>query len=119
MSDVEKRVKSLEIAVKGLDARITRIVGDLNRVNKDAYDAVTALEKQVYKTMDKIGDNVAAQNKVNQTAYNHITALEKRFSAMESHSDKVAKMADPKVAERNLMKFIDSALKAYDKSKKR
>ena len=79
---------------------------------------VDKLEKRVKALEDKLNRNLGTMQKFMDESASRIVKLEKRFVKVEKSSKKLDKFANPRNQERNLMKLVDSALKAYDKSKK-
>ena len=102
--------KDLERRVAKLEGRITEIVRDLNAVNQKTYKHVTLLESRVTGV-------VKGLNQVNQKTFDHVTKLEKRFFKFDKWQKKTGKFANPKVQQKQTMKLVDAALKAYDQKK--
>jgi len=103
INNIEKRLIKLE-------GRFEKLVVDANRLNEGIARVVGDLQKRFDR-------NLRDQNTVNAKAYKHVSALEKRFLKLDKSAKKMKKTADPKIMERNTMKLVDQALKAFDKSR--
>jgi len=75
------------------------------------------IEKRLVKLEGKVETFYRDQVRVNNEAYRHVIKLEKRFSKMDKHTKKMKKVTDPRQMERNTMKLVDQALKAFDQKK--
>lgn len=76
---------------------------------------INDIERRLAKLEARVETNLRDQNKVNLTAYKHVMKLEQRFAKMDKAASKLAKMADPRARERETLKMVDNALKAFDK----
>ena len=80
--------------IRRIEKRLTALEGRVDRIVNDA---------------DSIHESIAK----------HVGKLEKRFAKMDKHTKKMKKQMDPRQLDRNTMKLVDQALKAYDKQKGR
>ena len=103
INNIEKRLVKLE-------GKVESFYSDMVRINNEVHRHVTKLE-------DRFNRNLKDQNRVNAQDHKYITALEKRFGKMDKNSKKMTKQVDPRLMERNTMKLVDQALKAYDQKK--
>jgi len=78
---------------------------------------INSIEKRLIKLEAKVEGFYKDQIRVNNEAYRHVIKLEKRFSKLDKHSKKTKKLTDPRNMERNTMKLVDQALKAYDQKR--
>ena len=108
MADIDK----IEKRLTKLESRFNNLITAADRLHESIGRVVGKIEKRVTA-------NVKGQNKVNTKIYKHITALEKRFTKIDKHTKKMKKQVDPRQMERDTMKLVDQALKAYDKQKGR
>lgn len=106
MADIDKTEKRL---IK-LESRFDSAISDLNKVNQRTHDEIIKLEKRVEKAIRSI-------NKVNATTHKHVTTLEKRFGKFDKTAKKMGKRTEPRLLEKNTMKLVDQALKAYDQKR--
>ncbi|MCR8723458.1 hypothetical protein [Frigidibacter sp. ROC022] len=119
MSGLDRRVADLENRVDRNLKIMQKFMDGAAKTVSDVRSRVDKLEKETRVTMARLENNLISQNKVNQKAYDHISALEKKFMKVEAVGKQTMKAADPKMQEKQLMKLVDSALKAYDKNKRR
>jgi Holliday junction resolvasome RuvABC endonuclease subunit len=110
-SDIETRLNKLE-------DRLSSVVDSLNKVNRTTADRVIAMEKNFQKLEARLTSVVASLNKVNQTTHDHVVKLERGFANLEKQAAGIEKMANPKEMERNTIKLVESAIKAFEKKKK-
>lgn len=103
--------KDIERRVNDLEARLSRTITDLNRVNQKTHDEVVKLQTR----LDRV---VSDLNSVNQKTHDYVMKLERNFHKLESQTHKVEKLADPKVQERSLKEIVDRALASYDRKRK-
>ena len=103
INNIEKRLIKLE-------GKVENFYSDMVRINNEVHRHVTKLE-------DRFNRNLKDQNRVNAQDHKHISTLEKRFGKIDKHSKKIKKQVDPRQMERNTMKLVDQALKAYDQKK--
>jgi len=103
INNIEKRLIKLE-------GKVEKFYADMVQINNEVHRHVTKLETRFDR-------NLKDQNKVNATAYKHVTSLEKRFLKLDKSAKKMKKTADPKLMERNTMKLVDQALKAFDQKR--
>lgn len=78
---------------------------------------INNIEKRLVKVEGKLEKFYSDMVRINNEVYRHVTKLEKRFNKFDKHTKKMKKQVDPRVMERNTMKLVDQALKAYDKQK--
>lgn len=105
INNIEKRLIKLE-------GKVEKFYTDMVKINNEVHRHVTKLETKFVR-------NLKDQNTVNAKAYKHVTTLEKRFGKLDKSAKKMKKTADPKSMERNTMKLVDQALKAYDQKRKK
>ncbi|MFN3825107.1 MAG: hypothetical protein ACK4GW_10970 [Pseudorhodobacter sp.] len=124
--------KEIEARLNKLEARLSSVVDSLNKVNRTTADRVIGLEKEFHKLESnlsshgkeiskletKLGSTISALNKVNQTTHDHVVKLERSFVKLEKQTEVIEKQSSPKELERNTLKLVESAIKAYDKKKK-
>ena len=103
-------INSIEKRLVKLEGKVENFYSDMVRINNEVHRHVTKLE-------DRFNRNLKDQNRVNAQDHKYITALEKRFGKMDKNSKKMTKQVDPRAMERNTMKLVDQALKAYDQKK--
>jgi len=110
LDDVDRRLTKLE-------ANVASMVTSLNRMNADTHDHIVAMEKSVGKLETRADSLVSNLNKINASNHDHIVSLERKFAKLEKGTAKIAKVADPRKSEKNLMELVDKALAAYDKKR--
>lgn len=76
---------------------------------------INDIDRRLAKLESRVDTIVRDQNKVNLSAYKHVIKLEQRFAKMDKAASKLAKVADPRARERETLKLVDNALKAFDK----
>jgi uncharacterized coiled-coil protein SlyX len=110
-NDVESRLNKLE-------DRLSSVVDSLNKINRTTADHVMRLEKDFHKLEARLTSTVTSLNKVNQTTHDHVVKLERGFAKLEKQAGEIEKMADPKTMERNTIKVVETAIKAFEKKKR-
>ena len=103
-------INSIDKRLIKLEGRFEKLVVDANRLNEGIARVVGDLQKRFDR-------NLRDQNSVNAKTYKHVSVLEKRFLKLDKSTKKMKKIADPKLMERNTMKLVDQALKAFDQKR--
>jgi len=78
---------------------------------------INNIEKRLIKLEGKVEKFYTDMVRINNEVYRHVGKLEKRFNKIDKHAKKMKKQVDPRQMERNTMKLVDQALRAYDKQK--
>ncbi len=103
INNIEKRLVKLE-------GKVEKFYTDMVKINNEVYRHVTKLE-------NRFNRNLKDQNRVNAKDFKHITKMEKHFAKLEKFFRKSKKNIEPRQMERNTMKLVDQALKAYEQKK--
>ncbi|MBL1434917.1 MAG: hypothetical protein COB08_001780 [Rhodobacteraceae bacterium] len=103
--------------IDNIEKRLIKVEGKLEKLHTDMVRVNNEVHRHVTKLEDRFNRNLKDQNRVNAQDHKFITGLENRFGKMDRDSKKLKKQSDPRQVDRNTMKLVDQALKAYDQKK--
>jgi len=132
---LEKRVASLEKKVSQIERTLESTLANVRANGKDIinnysesrinYRRILADKTRYDKLLKQLNRNVDLYDKKFRMLDSHdnvwsarVQLLEKQFSKFDKAAQTPSKGSDLKTNEKNLMKLVDSAMKAYDKKRR-